>query len=105
MQGIDTATAELHLSRNEEIHSLYLNGWTMEEIGKKYTLTKQRVWQIIRRCKLGDGDYYQGQQTENEKRRELLQLWGSPEKADLAYTDWLKTKGVKRIKAKEESCA
>ena len=105
MQGIDTASAELHLSRNEEIHSLYLNGWTMEEIGKKYDLTKQRVWQIIRRCKLGDGNYYQGQQTENEKRRDLLQLWGSAEKADTAYTDWLKTKGVKRIKPKEESFA
>ena len=27
------------------------------------------------------------------------------EKADTAYTDWLKTKGVKRIKPKEESFA
>tara|TARA_R100000687_G_C6337446_1_gene112600 strand:+ start:157 stop:471 length:315 start_codon:yes stop_codon:yes gene_type:complete len=100
MQGINEVNANFHLSRNEEIHSLYLNGCTMEEIGKKFNISKQRVWQIIRRCKLGDGNYYAGYQVESEKRKEFFQLTGSIKLADKEYTTWLKSKGVKRIKTK-----
>ena len=33
---------------------------TLEEIGIKYNITKQRSWQIVRFSQLGDGDYYAG---------------------------------------------
>tara|TARA_R100001377_G_C3086180_1_gene74163 strand:+ start:83 stop:286 length:204 start_codon:yes stop_codon:yes gene_type:complete len=56
------------LSKNEietyekiykEIVTLYGSGtMTMEEIGKKFKITKQRVWQIITKMKKGQGDYY-----------------------------------------------
>lgn len=56
------------LSKNEiesyekiykEIVTLYGSGtMTMEEIGEKFKITKQRVWQIITKMKKGQGDYY-----------------------------------------------
>ena len=56
------------LSKNEieryekiykEIVTLYGSGtMTMEEIGEKFEITKQRVWQIITKMKKGQGDYY-----------------------------------------------
>ena len=40
---------------------------TLQELGKEYGLTKQRISQIVIRCKVGDGDYYSG----GQKAREL----------------------------------
>ena len=43
----------------KEIVTLYGSGtMTMEEIGEKFKITKQRVWQIITKMKKGQGDYY-----------------------------------------------
>lgn len=43
----------------KEIVTLYGSGtMTMEEIGEKFEITKQRVWQIITKMKKGQGDYY-----------------------------------------------
>jgi len=45
--------------RNLEIFRLYSEEeMTLESIGEKYNLTKQRVWQIVQRCLEGQGDYY-----------------------------------------------
>ena len=33
---------------------------TLEEIGIKYGVSKQRAWQIVRFNHLGKGDYYRG---------------------------------------------
>ena len=43
----------------KEIVTLYSSGtMTMKEIGEKFDITKQRVWQIITKIKKGQGDYY-----------------------------------------------
>jgi len=43
----------------KEIVTLYGSGtMTMKEIGEKFDITKQRVWQIITKMKKGQGDYY-----------------------------------------------
>jgi len=31
---------------------------TLREIGERFEVTKQRVWQIVDRMKEGEGDYY-----------------------------------------------
>ena len=52
--------------RNLEIFRLYSEEEkTLEEIGKDYGLTKQRVWQIVQRCLDGQGDYYAQHRQEN----------------------------------------
>ncbi len=52
--------------RNLEIFRLYSEEEkTLEEIGKDYGLTKQRVWQIVQRCSDGQGDYYAQHRQEN----------------------------------------
>ena len=49
------------------IYMTYTNSYTtLEEIGTKYDVSKQRVWQIIRYCKLGDGNYYKGLKLYND---------------------------------------
>ena len=78
--------AQSFLDRNRNMWDAYKKGKTMEQIGDEYGLTKQRVHQIIRRCKLGDGDYYVAHQME----KDMI------DHSD--YTDWLKNKGVKTIK-------
>tara|TARA_R110000744_G_scaffold357685_1_gene464556 strand:- start:138 stop:410 length:273 start_codon:yes stop_codon:yes gene_type:complete len=88
MQGIDEKSAESFLDRNKTMWTLYKNGGTMEEIGAKFGITKQRVHQIIRRCKIGDGDYYGANSIENTQK--MLD--------ETDYADWLKTKGVKTIR-------
>lgn len=43
----------------KEIVTLYSSGtMTMKEIGEKFDITKQRVWQIITKMEKGQGDYY-----------------------------------------------
>ena len=43
----------------KEIVTLYSSGtMTMKEIGERFDITKQRVWQIITKIKKGQGDYY-----------------------------------------------
>ncbi len=86
MQGIDEVSAKSFLDRNKDMWDAYKKGKTMEQIGDEYGVTKQRVHQIIRRCKLGDGDYYVAHQIE----KDMI------DHSD--YTDWLKNKGVKTIK-------
>ena len=88
MQGIDEQSAKNFLDRNETIYNLYKNGATMEQIGAKFGVSKQRVHQIIRRCKIGEGHYYDAHKLETDKK----------ETDPANYGAWLKEKGVKTIK-------
>jgi len=88
MQGINEKDAKHHLSRNEIIYALYLEGKTMEQIGNMYAISKQRVWQIIRRCKLGDGNYYEAVAVHSQFSKLSKE----------EYSVWLKNKGIKTIR-------
>jgi len=50
------------IASNEEYYStvykLWAEGKTLREIGERFGVTKQRVWQIVERMKEGNGDYY-----------------------------------------------
>jgi|TARA_R110002012_G_scaffold117769_1_gene265833 predicted DNA-binding protein YlxM (UPF0122 family) len=75
VKGINTDKASFYLKRNEAIYLEYLeNKQTMEQLAQKYNITKQRVWQIIRRCTLGEGDYYGGFKTFKDKEESLKEL-------------------------------
>ncbi len=41
---------------------------TMKAIGDIYGITKQRVWQIIRKIEKGDGDYYYQHRSKGDYR-------------------------------------
>ena len=54
------------------IYMTYTNSYTtLEDIGYKYDISKQRVWQIIRYCKLGGGNYYRGLEAYNKAHKEI----------------------------------
>lgn len=42
--------------RNEELKKKYIEGKTLEELGDEYSITKVRVWQILRRMGVTRGD-------------------------------------------------
>ena len=53
-KNLKKVTEEFRQKRDDEIRSLYksykdnpLTGWTLEKIAKEYSLTKQRVQQIV----------------------------------------------------------
>ena len=57
------------------IYMLYKNSdATLEEIGMKYKISKQRVWQIVRMCRLGHSDYYKGLKVYNEVCKKVKNL-------------------------------
>ncbi len=88
MQGINEELATNFLKRNKEMFDMYKQGLTMENIGDKFNISKQRVHQIIRRCKIGEGHYYDALQVEQEKKH----------LPNEEYKDWLETKGIKKVK-------
>ena len=54
MKGISEGKAVFYRERNLSIYDDYMNSSrTMEEIAEHFNLTRQRVWQIIRRCQIG----------------------------------------------------
>ena len=65
--------------RRSELRSVYFQIYmtynnshvTLEELGDKYHVSKQRVWQIVRLCKIGDGNYFRGLEKLNEVKKEL----------------------------------
>jgi hypothetical protein len=68
---------------------------TLQQLGKDYDLTKQRMWQIITRCKLGDGDYYYGVQIARNKWSELMSIYSDSEQTQRAFNTWLGERDVK----------
>ena len=83
------------------IYMTYTNSYTtLEEIGTKYDVSKQRVWQIIRYCKLGDGNYYKGLKLYNDTyknyRKEFKEA--DPKTLNALMRDWMKLKNIRLIK-------
>ena len=97
MQGIDEISAKSFLDRNKDMWDAYKKGKTMEQIGDEYGVTKQRVHQIIRRCKLGDGDYYYGTQIARNKWSEFKNMYDDLDQTKRAFDDWLKERDIKLI--------
>ena len=72
----------ISMSSRTDLKKLYFNVYmtynntdlTLEDIGMQYGITKQRVWQIIRFCKLGNGDYYKGLAEYNKVFRSFLRV-------------------------------
>ena len=104
MKGISESKAAFYKNRNLSIYEEYLNeDTTMESIATRYALTKQRVWQIIRRCQVGEGNYYQGYQAFKEKKDSFADSGLTEEEVHEEMRDWLSEEhGVKTIKRKHE---
>ena len=61
MKGISEINQKIQFDRNTEIYKRYKEeDVTMDGLAAVYDLTKQRVWQIVRRCQIGNGNYYEG---------------------------------------------
>tara|TARA_R100000742_G_C4277886_1_gene100128 strand:+ start:2227 stop:2547 length:321 start_codon:yes stop_codon:yes gene_type:complete len=87
-----------------EIFMLSLNSeCTLEEIGVKYGMTKQRVWQIVRFNHIGNGDYYAGYDLYNQEYKTLLLDTNlSTIERNKLLREWLRTKNVRLIKGKND---
>ena len=97
MKGISEQKAKENSIRYRTMYERWLKEkLTLEQLGNEYELTKQRVWQIITRCKLGQGDYYYGVQLARHKWGELKLLYSSDlEQTKRAYDEWLKERDIK----------
>lgn len=85
------------------IYMTYVNSHsTLEDIGNKYDISKQRVWQIIRYCKLGHGDYYKGLNSYNKVYKSLKEEYVNASSRELnrMMREWLKLNNIRLIKVK-----
>tara|TARA_R110000772_G_scaffold74802_4_gene162813 strand:- start:813 stop:1004 length:192 start_codon:yes stop_codon:yes gene_type:complete len=58
-KGISDKKKEKNRRLYRKIYEEYSKGnTTLASLGEKYKLTKQRIWQIVNRSKIGDGDYF-----------------------------------------------
>ena len=57
MRGISKEKADQNAIRYRGIYEKWQTeeSITLEQLGKEHEVTKQRMWQIITRCKLGNG--------------------------------------------------
>tara|TARA_B100001093_G_scaffold199790_1_gene191972 strand:- start:6365 stop:6682 length:318 start_codon:yes stop_codon:yes gene_type:complete len=96
----------ISMSSRTDLKKLYFNVFmtynntdlTLEDIGMQYGITKQRVWQIIRFCKLGNGDYYRGLSEYNKVYRSFLDETQDRKSANYRLREWLKLKNIRTIK-------
>jgi len=90
MKGIDEVGVSFHSDRNSTIYY-------------EYTHTKQRIWQIIRRCQLGGGDYYGGFENFREKEKSLKELGVPKDQIHSLLRKWMSEKyNIKTIALKNE---
>ena len=90
MKGI----SQLKAKENERV--IYTPGtFQLQEIGENYAISKQRVWQIITRCKLGDGEYYVGVDVARNKWSELKKDYTLSKDVKSAFNEWLNEKNIK----------
>lgn len=85
------------------IYMTYTNSYTtLEDIGRKYDVSKQRVWQIIRYCKLGGGDYYKGLKLYNDVQKSYKEEFTEADTKTInaLMRDWMKLKNIRLIKTK-----
>tara|TARA_R100000789_G_C3007279_1_gene150374 strand:+ start:709 stop:1017 length:309 start_codon:yes stop_codon:yes gene_type:complete len=85
------------------IYMTYVNSHTtLEDIGNKYDISKQRVWQIIRYCKLGNGDYYKGLNSYNRAYESFKaeHVDANSRELNKMMREWLKLNNIRLIKIK-----
>tara|TARA_R100000963_G_C4577069_1_gene59637 strand:+ start:166 stop:507 length:342 start_codon:yes stop_codon:yes gene_type:complete len=98
MRGISQEKAKENAVRYRTMYDTWVKDEpTLEQLGKGYGLTKQRTWQIVTRCKLGNGDYYFGVQIARNKWSEFKTLYQDIEQTRLAFNGWLEEKDIKLI--------
>jgi translation initiation factor 2 alpha subunit (eIF-2alpha) len=104
VKGIDDSSASFHRERNSKIYYEYTTTkQTMEQLAEKHGLTKQRVWQIVRRCEMGSGDYYKGFEAFRDKQDSLKELGISEEQMHKLLRKWMHEKfDIKTIALKDE---
>ena len=84
-----------------DIYMRYTNNdSTLEDIGLKYNITKQRVWQIVRFCKLGEGDYYSGLRQYNRTVTKIRSTYptASAKEVNGLLREWLRINKIRLIK-------
>ena len=88
MRGISKEKADQNAIRYRGIYEKWQTeeSITLEQLGKEHEVTKQRMWQIITRCKLGNGDYYYGVNVARDKKQTRL-----------AFNEWLENNQIKLI--------
>ena len=76
------------------------NTVTLEDIGLKYKITKQRVWQIIRFYNLGNGNYYDGLKRYNAAydKIKLARPESNGKEINALLREWLRINDVRLIK-------
>ncbi len=85
------------------IYMTYINSHTtMEDLGLKNNLSKQRVWQIIRFCTLGGGNYYKGLEEYNNVYKSYREEFPDANFKTLneLMRDWMSLKKIRLIKNK-----
>ena len=88
-----------------EIFMLTLNtDLTLEEIGAKFNVSKQRVWQIVRFNHLGAGDYFRGYTLYTDFYNALLKDTNlSKIERKNMMRNWLKEREVRLIRSKDDA--
>ena len=103
MKGISEENQKVQFDRNSIIYKQYSGtDITMDGLADEYNLTKQRVWQIIRRCQLGNGDYYHGYTRFKEKENSLKDLGVTGNRLHGLMRKWMTEQGAKMIKLRDE---
>ena len=98
MKGISQQKAKENSIKYRDMYDTWNNTTiTLEQLGKEHNVTKQRMWQIITRCKLGDGDYYYGVHVARNKWSEFKQLYSDVNQTKRAFDEWLKEREIKLI--------
>ena len=54
--GSNTCSKEYYELRNREIHSQYMNGMTVANLAKEYSLSEKTIYKILRKSHM-DADY------------------------------------------------
>ena len=103
MKGISEENQKVQFDRNSMIYKQYSDtNITMDGLADEYNLTKQRVSQIIRRCQLGNGDYYHGYTRFKEKENSLKDLGVTGNRLHALMRKWMTEQGAKMIKLRDE---
>jgi predicted DNA-binding protein YlxM (UPF0122 family) len=98
MKGISERDLQEKTVQYQQIYSLYSTGdFTLSQIGKTFGITKQRVWQIITRCKLGEGEYYEGTLTAKAAWKDIKESSPTPREAEERFMQWLDSNDVRVI--------
>jgi hypothetical protein len=96
MKGISQNKALENSIRYKKIYEKWVQGnFTLQQLGEQHNVTKQRMWQIVTRCKLGDGDYYSGVNIARNKWLEIKELHPDAEEAQIQYKHWLRGINIK----------